>query len=210
MTIVRLPLTLCIVLCFVAAALPGCWKGGGGTPVTSLDSKSVIGDLDDGQFMRLCRDIDHWNQAEFGSAKFHAALCEIETAATLRQQGASPAGARDTCHTMASQCESARAGMPSFPPQCQRGPERCALTVGDVETCLIDLSYDMNAVLCSAPVCDDLCGFVNERDVQPASCAAVRSACPGLRFTRPSFEWLLQLDPCTDSGPATRVCVWSI
>jgi hypothetical protein len=198
-----------IILFFLGAALPGCWKGGGGTPVTSLDSEAVIGDLDEAQFTRLCRDIDHWNQAEFGSARFRAALCEIETAVALRRQNASPPGASEACHTMARQCESARAGIPNVPSQCQRGPERCALTVGDVERCLLDVSYDMNAVLCSAPVCEDLCGFVNASDADPPACAEVETACPSLRFTRPAFDWLHGVDSC-GPGPATRQCAWTL
>jgi hypothetical protein len=197
-----------IIPSILLVALAACWNGGQGNQVTSLDGKTVIGALDDAQFQRLCHDIDGWNQAEFGSEKFRATLCEIETAASLRAHDPSPVTGVEACREKARQCERTRQGTPNIPRQCGRGPERCALTVAHVERCLFDLSYDMNTVLCTAPVCGDLCGIVDARAVNPPACAAIEDACPGLRFTRPSFEWLVDLEPCASSGPITTVCVW--
>jgi hypothetical protein len=188
-------------------ALAGCWNGGGGIEVTSLDRKLVIGDLNDAQFSRLCQDIDHWNQAQFGSAQFRAASCEIEAATTLRQQFPSPVDQHQACRDQAHQCQST-GGSPHITPRCQRDPGGCPLLVAEVEKCLFEIAYDMNIVLCTAPVCDDICGIVDARAVEPPSCAAIAVACPGLRFTRPSFEAVVKLEPCTGAGPATKQCVW--
>ena len=67
----------------------------------SLDGALVIGDLGDAQFSQLCRDIDRWNQAEFGSDRYRAIACEIEGATTLRQQFPSPAAERQACRDLA-------------------------------------------------------------------------------------------------------------
>jgi hypothetical protein len=197
-----------IILFIASAALAGCWNGGQGTPITSIDSATVIGDLDDAGFLRLCHDIDHWNESEFGSAQFRSSLCEMEAATALRRQLTSPATEQTACRQMALACESSRQGMPNIAPRCHRGPTRCALKVADLERCLDDLSYDINLVLCSAPMCDDICGIVDGRAADPPSCADVEAACPDLQFTRPSFEWLEELDPCVGAGPMTRECVW--
>jgi hypothetical protein len=190
------------------ATLAGCWQGGQGTQVTSLDTALVIGDLTEAQFSQLCREIDHWNQAQFGSDKFRAAACEIEAATALRQQSSTPLGQEAVCHDRARQCQSARAGKPAVEPQCQRDADGCPLPISEIEQCLFEVSYDMNQVLCTAPVCDDLCAIVDRRAVEPPSCAAIRVTCPGLRFTRPPFDGLVSLPPCPGAGPATRVCVW--
>jgi len=57
-------------------------------------------------------------------------------------------------------------------------------------------------------MCDDICGIVDDRAVDPPSCVKIESACPGLRLTRPSFQWLAELPPCLDARPLTRQCVW--
>jgi hypothetical protein len=192
----------------LALALGACWKGGQGVEVTSLEGRSVIGELDEARFAQLCRDIDHWNQTEFGSAKFRAAACEIESAVKLRELEGTPVSGRERCQSLARECETRGGGIPWITARCERGATRCALTVAEVEKCLDDLAYDMNIVLCTAPVCDDICGLVDPRAVDPPSCAAVEAACPELRFTRPSFERVVALDPCAGAGPATRQCVW--
>jgi hypothetical protein len=196
------------VLAAVLSTLAGCWGGGQGNQVTSLDGQLVIGDLDGARFVQLCHDIDAWNQNQFGSAQYRTVLCEIEAAASLRLEQPSPSAEQATCQGRARQCEAGRGGKPNVALACEQGASRCALKVSDVEQCLYDLAYDMNEVMCTAPICADICGIVDRAAVDPPACRLLESHCPELRFTRPSFQWLVELDACTAAAPATHTCVW--
>lgn len=188
----RWPLAaLGLLLCLGGAT---CWGGGSGK-ITTLDDRTVVGDLSDGDFRILCTQIDGWNDAQFGSAEFRRQHCEIDVAVESRNLGQPPV--RAACQAQAAACQAARRGQPSFERRCARGPARCALTVGELERCLFDLSYNMYFLLLTAPMCDDICRTVDPLSVDAASCATVRATCPDLAFTRPRFPALEEaVAPC--------------
>jgi hypothetical protein len=186
---VLLPATLLLL------DLAGCWGGGGGVPITARDEKTVVGTLDEASLLGLCSDIDRWSTTQYGSKDFSHYACEVNAAAALRTMVGLPPDLRVPCRARASACE-ASGGSGRVSPRCGRWTGSCSATIGQVEQCLTDLSYNMYLLFTTAPMCDGVCRDVDPLTVDASSCAIVRAACPGFVFTRPDFTDLLALPPC--------------
>lgn len=181
----------------LALAWLGCWGGGEGTGrVSALDGKTVVGSLDERGLQALCAEIDHWNEANFGSAAFRRNQCEIRAAVALRNGQPFTGDAQAACRASATSCEVMGRDQPSIMPRCQRWTGPCPLTVAELEQCLTDLAYNLFGLLVSAPACDDICADVHPLTLDAASCANVRAGCLGFAFTRPDFQDLEQVPPC--------------
>jgi hypothetical protein len=176
---------------FAGLAVAACWGGGSGR-VSSFDSETVVGDLGEDDFRKLCSEIDRWSEGQFGSAEFKREQCEIDAALVIRstREGQAQLLAPE-CRQAARSCEEATRGMSNLTLRCARGPERCAKTIEDLERCLTDRAYNLYGVFLTAPMCDDICRTFDPFTLDAASCAEFAAACPGYLFTsRPSFPLL--------------------
>jgi len=175
----------------VSLAVAGCWGGGSGR-VSSLAPEVVVGDLGEGDFQKLCGEIDRWSEGQYGSSEFKRWQCEIDAALSIRLTREGPAQSfAGECRQASLACQQARQGKSNLVLRCVRGPERCAKTVRDLEQCLTDRAYNLYGLFLTAPMCDDICRPFDPRTLDATSCAAFAIACPGYLFTsRPTFPLL--------------------
>jgi hypothetical protein len=171
--------------------------------VTSFDRGAVVGDLSDGDFHKLCQQIDGWSEGSYGSAEFKRQQCEIESALSVRLTRAGYAADYTAqCRQDAQACSDATRGKSNLTLRCVRGPERCARTVEDLELCLTDRSYNLYSLFLTAPMCDDICRVFDRLSLDATSCVAFEKACPGWLFTsRPAFPLLEQGVPLCGAAP---------
>jgi hypothetical protein len=175
----------------VTLAVVACCSGGSGR-VSSFDQDTVVGDLGEADFRKLCAEIDHWSEGQFGSPEFKREQCEIDAALGIRltREGLAQNFAAE-CRQTAQACFEVARGMSNLTPRCARGPARCPKTIEDLERCLTDRAYNLYGVFLTAPMCDDICRTFDPFTLEAASCAAFMAACPGYQFTsRPSFPLL--------------------
>jgi hypothetical protein len=168
-----------------------CWGGGSGE-VTSFDRDTVLGDLGEADFGKLCRQIDDWSDRSYGNAEFKFEQCQIETALAIRlTRSGNVSDFFEQCKQDAEACYQARKGAPNLTHRCVRGPAHCARTVEALERCLTDRSYDLYTVFLGAPMCDDICRVFPRLKEDSASCVQFENDCPGWLFTsRPGFPLL--------------------
>jgi hypothetical protein len=185
-----------------ALLLASCWGGGSGR-VTSFDPATVVGDLSDGDFHRLCAQIDGWSERQFSSPEFKRQQCEIDAALEIRvtREGLAQDFATE-CRQTAQACAAATRDSSNLTPRCERGPARCPKTIEDLERCLTDRGYNLYGVFLSAPMCDDICRSFDPTTLDATSCAELTAACPGYAFTsRPAFPRLEEGVPENCTAP---------
>jgi hypothetical protein len=180
-----------------------CWGGGSGE-VTSFDRDTVLGDLGDADFQKLCHEVDAWSDKSYGNAEFKSEQCQIDAALAIRRtESGNASDFAEQCQRDAEACYQARKKESNLTHRCARGPARCDRTVEALERCLTDRGYNLYGLFLTAPMCDDICRPFDRLTLDAASCAQFEHDCPGWLFTsRPPFPMLeAGAPPCSALPP---------
>jgi len=171
-----------VLLGFVICEAAGC-GGGSGTPTfaTSLPASATVETLSSSQQQQLCDEAASFGEMLLRSPGFcHAMGVSAAVSDAASDPSLSDADIQNECTTFSRFCQAALSYGTSSS-TCD--PSNCAVTVGQLTTCMNDTGTAFHAYAASLPACSALTRAVAATlgsGPQPASCAIVSQQCPGV------------------------------
>ena len=170
------------------AAIGATCGGDGATFSSGLEKGAELGTLSPGDADKLCQALNNWMQNEFAGEIKELTCRGTGIAAGSFAGGGSAAQQQAACKAAYDQCLK----QPSEAPKsstCDKPSASCKATVGELESCINDMSPLLQQVISSFPTCDKLGtsgGTAPPTDLQPpASCKTLETKCPDMGL--PSF-----------------------
>jgi hypothetical protein len=155
--------------------------GDGGSFSSGLDQGTQLGTLSPSDADKLCQSLNDWTTNHF-AAEIKELSCRGAGIAAAAFGGSSPTQQQAACSSAYDQCMKQPAQQSPVAGSCRKPSASCKATVGELESCINELSPLLRQVVSSFPTCQQLAsggGSAPPSDLKaPASCKTLESKCP--------------------------------